>query len=869
MNPVKLHLTNFTSYKEEDVNLEGIDIAVATGDNGAGKSSLATDAITWALFGEGSKGGKKNLNDYVKRGEQEGRVELQFNLGESLYRVVRHRSVAKDKTMLEFFVQEIDGETSISNWVARSGKSITETQEIIEKTLRMDYRTFISSSLILQGKADSFTNDMTDAERKDALARILGLDIWDLLQAKVKSGAKQLNDKLTLLINRKAPLQSRVDDSEAAMNELKEIKEKLSLCEQELKGWQTEVDSITGKLATRGLLRNQVEDISRKKESVLQERTNVYEEISMCEKKIARLNNILENSERVLAAIEEEKALTGDIASIEKDLAKLPLLEQQLNDLHEKIMKAADEVKKLKLESFNISADLMDLDFILKKKEDILEACEQENELQSELQEHERKSSVYMQLGKTIEALHRSLSVWEGTHKAIISGIESSIEAKRPLVATLSSVPCSGSVRDACALLTSARIAADEMADLTEKLEVEKGKSNPHQSEYDKAVSERDALGYNSESHAACRNLLEEVKKTSSLKAKLDAAEARKIELEKRDAEIKDRLKEIQVPSSDPERVEQLGSEIVSLKDSEEDLSDLKSRLAEAQKKATLKPELDSARALLPELQELLTKNRAKYDALWNAVLDLDKQLAAANDMIADLNNLDTRMDDLKTKIGEAKDSEAGFRTEIGKFEQTIHDAEKARKDLDAIVNEEKDLRSQTYTLDILDQACGKKSGVPALIIENAVPEIERLANDMLNRITGGRMQLRLDTQVEGKSTGTMQDVLRITILDEGLPGAYQTFSGAERFIIDISLRVAISKFLAHRAGAEIKLLVIDEGFGSLDASGRQKILSVIDTVRQDFAKVIIITHLEELKDAFPRRIEVSKGPEGSKVNVA
>jgi len=158
---------------------------------------------------------------------------------------------------------------------------------------------------------------------------------------------------------------------------------------------------------------------------------------------------------------------------------------------------------------------------------------------------------------------------------------------------------------------------------------------------------------------------------------------------------------------------------------------------------------------------------------------------------------------------------------------------------------------------------------VPALIVENAVPEIERLANDMLGRMAGGRLQVRLDTQVEGKSTGTMQEVLRITVLDGGLERPYQTYSGAERFMVDLSLRVALSKFLAHRAGAEIKLFVLDEGIACADAANRQAILNAIQTVAEEFGKVLLISHIAEVQDALPQRIVVTKGPEGSKVRVA
>jgi exonuclease SbcC len=73
---------------------------------------------------------------------------------------------------------------------------------------------------------------------------------------------------------------------------------------------------------------------------------------------------------------------------------------------------------------------------------------------------------------------------------------------------------------------------------------------------------------------------------------------------------------------------------------------------------------------------------------------------------------------------------------------------------------------------------------------------------------------------------------------------------------------------LAQRAGARLQTLVIDEGFGSQDTSGRQRLIEAINLVKDDFAVVLVITHLEELKDAFPNRIEVEKTPTGSIVSI-
>ena len=138
----------------------------------------------------------------------------------------------------------------------------------------------------------------------------------------------------------------------------------------------------------------------------------------------------------------------------------------------------------------------------------------------------------------------------------------------------------------------------------------------------------------------------------------------------------------------------------------------------------------------------------------------------------------------------------------------------------------------------------------------------------MLSRMAGGRLAVQLDTQIEGKTTGTVQEVLRVTVLEEGTERPYQTYSGAERFMVDLALRVALSKFLAHRAGAEIKLFVLDEGLGACDQTNRQAVMDAIGAVAQEFAKVLVITHIAELQDSFPQQIVVTKGDGGSKTRL-
>ena len=101
-------------------------------------------------------------------------------------------------------------------------------------------------------------------------------------------------------------------------------------------------------------------------------------------------------------------------------------------------------------------------------------------------------------------------------------------------------------------------------------------------------------------------------------------------------------------------------------------------------------------------------------------------------------------------------------------------------------------------------------------------------------------------------------------ISDELGTRPYELYSGGEAFRINFAIRIALSRLLARRAGAQLRSLFIDEGFGTQDARGREQLVAAINSIQDDFDRILVITHIDELKDAFPARIEVTKTPQGS-----
>ncbi len=180
MIPLSLRLRNFMSYGEDVPPLDFTHFTTAclTGDNGHGKSTLL-DAMTWALWGETRA---KSLDDVVRLGQYDAEVEFVFDLEGERYRVLRKRSLRTRQSALE--LQGFD--QAAQRYRPLSGNSIRDTEAKIVHLLHMNYDTFINSVFVLQGRADEFTT-RRPGERKRILAEILGLSVYDALEARAST----------------------------------------------------------------------------------------------------------------------------------------------------------------------------------------------------------------------------------------------------------------------------------------------------------------------------------------------------------------------------------------------------------------------------------------------------------------------------------------------------------------------------------------------------------------------------------------------------------------------------------------------------------------------------------------------------------
>lgn len=171
-----------------------------------------------------------------------------------------------------------------------------------------------------------------------------------------------------------------------------------------------------------------------------------------------------------------------------------------------------------------------------------------------------------------------------------------------------------------------------------------------------------------------------------------------------------------------------------------------------------------------------------------------------------------------------------------------------------------------------LTQAFGK-NGIQALTIENILPQLEAEANQILTRLTGNQFHVQFLTQRASRGTSKKKtkliDTLDILIADASGTRAYETYSGGEAFRINFSIRLALAKLLAQRSGTSLQMLIVDEGFGTQDSEGCNRLVGAINAISHDFACILAVTHMPQFKEAFQTRIEVYKGDRGSTLQVS
>ena len=835
------------------LSFEGIHVACLCGDNGNGKSAIF-DAITWALWG---KSRARNDDDLIHSGQSEMEIELEFISGEQQYRVLRKHAKKPSKARAGQTILELQ---IAGNGTFRpiSGNSLLETQQKIIDILNLDYEMFKNSAFLRQGHADEFSIKRP-GKRKEILANILDLSHYDELESRAKEQSSKRRteaDRLEIAIT---DFELQLANKVKYEDEIRKIQSEITQLEEQSKFKETAISSLRSQKATLEIKKEQLSNtevhLNETKKELERRKTKTKE----YQDRITEYELVLAERKAIEKGYSEFKDVKTLNDEFNQKLSQLFALRERISNLDQVIKNAAQaltiehkiiQAKFAESEAKFAKTTRLEESLTLARKH-LLELSKQEEIVSKKRKQTQQTTSriSYLestdgQLAEEIAGLNEKLKLLTGDDvRCPLCETELGIDGRRQIEAKLSS--------EAQQKIKTRQNNNEELSKNQAKLQALENELIERESALNKERTTR---------HSQLSIIEKELIEARQASNELSQERAKLAELEQLMAKKDYAVYEQQT-------LAQLENEERKLGYSKERHEEIQQQLAGLQKYQSLKQELDEAiknidkeKSALAEAEETISNLEATI------VVDLRKH----ENLSAELLSLPNIIDKL---IKEEEDYQASLQKERQARDSLAASQERLRQLAELEISKREKTRLLQEALNEegvykeLAEAFSKK-GIQALLIEQALPEIEIEANRLLAKITDNRMSLRLESQRETRKGDTIE-TLDIKIADELGTRNYEMYSGGEAFRIDLALRIALSMLLVRQAGASLPILIIDEGFGTQDSSAREKLVEAINSIQDDFEKIIVITHLEEMKDKFETLINVTKTANGSIISIS
>lgn len=386
-------------------------------------------------------------------------------------------------------------------------------------------------------------------------------------------------------------------------------------------------------------------------------------------------------------------------------------------------------------------------------------------------------------------------------------------------------------------------------------------------------------LNYNEQTHALIRNQEKNLRwaeirltRLKDAENKLTKINAARPPLQSQLDTLIEQLADQKAHSPIQQEISQIDQEIFTIGYDLEQHDQIRKELRESQFWLTRYERLQTANYQYPQLQQrreelrnLLQDRTRDLNSVQTRINEIDKQLEITLDQAKTITDLSKQIQQRNQEINQ-KLSTRGRLEQQQQYLDELYDQSLSKS------QELESVRKKHRIYQELAQAFGK-NGIQAVMIDNVLPQLEAATNNILSRLSANQMHVQFITQKSKKGKSSKEnkliETLDILIADSRGTRSYETYSGGEAFRINFAIRLALAKLLAQRAGTALQMLIIDEGFGTQDSEGCDRLIAAINAIASDFACILTVTHIPHLKEAFQTRIEVNKSPQGSQIHVS
>jgi DNA repair protein SbcC/Rad50 len=384
-------------------------------------------------------------------------------------------------------------------------------------------------------------------------------------------------------------------------------------------------------------------------------------------------------------------------------------------------------------------------------------------------------------------------------------------------------------------------------------------------------------LNYDEKTHALVRGEVEKWRRAEIQQAKLEDANRQQASINREKPrlitqihQLQTEIKSLETSSQLKQKIEQLTQYLLELNYERSHHQTITTSLRQAQPWQLHYQELKQAKQQYPQLQDRLQQREQILQIRIGDRSQIEEQLKSLVAQMEKVSDNRQEIQRLEINIQQQQQEIDEFLSQKGRLEQSLNQLAKLQKQDDENRQKLIKVKKQQKIYQELASAFGK-NGIQTLTIENILPQLEAETNQILARLTGNQLHVQFLTQKAGRSatkkkTAKLIDTLEILIADAKGTRPYETYSGGEAFRINFSIRLALAKLLAQRSGTSLQMLIVDEGFGTQDNEGCDRLIAAINAISSDFSCILTVTHMPQFKEAFQHRIEVLKTERGSQI---
>lgn len=338
-------IKNFFSHEESEIDFNFkscLLIGNTEGDysksNGSGKSSVF-EALLWALF---NKSRAPKMSDLVRWGETSASVVLEFETDGERYRVTRSRNNKSRVSSVTFEKLESEG-----TWIDCSGSTPSLTNSEIEKTIRLDFKTFVNTTYFRQNDASEFA-EAEPYRRKEILKSIVDITKWDDWEDSAKKKIRAIKSEIGIL-------DALADEATVVSEKLKKEKEGMENCSKQIDIIE---HSISTEESSYQLFLEELISMKSNLDFDSMEKTKM--KIDEMNKRLGRLFSSRSSKENALSKLSSSKSSLSEKLEkidtflegkrvVDVDIAGLSFLKSKVTDLK-------SEIKYIKITNSNLES---------------------------------------------------------------------------------------------------------------------------------------------------------------------------------------------------------------------------------------------------------------------------------------------------------------------------------------------------------------------------------------------------------------------------------------------------------------------------------------------------------------------------------